>query len=234
MPRHIVAIGGIESAAQRRALDRAILDLTGTDQPAVAFIPTATGDAPLAIVNFYASFGALPCRASHLPLFARTPDLRAYLAAQDVIWVGGGNTKSMLAVWRDWGLPELLREAYERGVVLAGVSAGAICWFEQGVTDSWEGELRALDCLGFLPGSCCPHYSGEPDRRPSYHGLLQTGAIGAGVAIDDGAALHFVDGAPSRVLRARAGASVHEVRLVEGAVREVPLDLPAVDVGAGS
>jgi peptidase E len=98
-------------------------------------------------------------------IFKRTPDLRAFLLNQDVIYVGGGNTKSMLVVWRDWGLPELLREAWEKGIVLTGVSAGAICWFEQGVTDSWAGELRPFDCLGFLPGSCCPHYDGEGNRR---------------------------------------------------------------------
>jgi dipeptidase E len=117
-------------------LDRYILAQARVPEPAVAFVPTASGDADASIVRFYTAFSGLPCRPSHLALFRRTPDLRSYLLAQDVIYVGGGNTKSMLAVWREWGLLELLREAWASGIVLAGISAGAICWFEQGVTDS--------------------------------------------------------------------------------------------------
>jgi peptidase E len=116
----------------------------------VAFVPTTSGDADAYIVRFYTAFSRLSCRPSHLALFRRTPDMRSYLLAQDVIYVGGGNTKSMLAVWREWGLPELLREAWASSIVLAGISAGAICWFEQGVTDSVAGQLRALDGLGSL------------------------------------------------------------------------------------
>ena len=95
------------------------------------------------------------------------------MLSQDAIFVGGGNTKSMLAVWREWGLTGVLEEAYESGIVLGGQSAGAICWFEQGVTDSWADRLRPLECMGLLPGSCCPHYDGEVERRPAYHALMQ-------------------------------------------------------------
>ena len=118
----------------------------------------------------------------------RTPELRDFVLEQDVIYVGGGNTRSMLAVWREWGLPELLREAWQAGSVLAGISAGALCWFEQGVTDSGADALYAIDGLGFLPGSCCPHYDGEADRRPGYRALLESGKIAPGLAIDDEAA----------------------------------------------
>jgi peptidase E len=140
-----------------------------------------------------------------------------------VIFIGGGNTKSMLAVWRDWGVPEILREAWESGIVLTGVSAGAICWFEQGVTDSWAGGLRPIDGLGFLPGSCCPHYDGEADRRPSYHRLLSSGEIAAGIAIEDWTGVHFVGTNLHRVVTSKCGARAYSMRAVYGSVQEVPL-----------
>jgi peptidase E len=140
-----------------------------------------------------------------------------------VIYVGGGNTKTLLAVWRDWGVTEILREAWEAGVVIAGVSAGAICWFEQGLTDSFSNELYPLDCLGFLPGSCCPHYDGEPQRRPSYHRLLASGEIAAGVAIEDWTGVHFIGSEHHRVIASKRGARAYSVRAVYGSVQEVPL-----------
>ena len=139
------------------------------------FVPTASGEPDHYVASFYAAFLKLGCRPSVLTFFKRTPDLRSFLLDQDVIYVGGGNTKSLLALWRDWGVAEILREAWQSGIVLTGVSAGAICWFEQGLTDSFSDGLRPLDCLGFLPGSCCPHYDGEAQRRPSYHRLLAAG-----------------------------------------------------------
>ena len=204
-------------------LDRYVLAQARRPEPTVTFVPTASGDADSYIVRFYTAFAGLPCRPSHLPLFRRTPDLRTYVLTQDVIYVGGGNTKSMLAVWRDWDLPALLREAWVSGIVLAGISAGAICWFEQGVTDSVAGALRPLQCLGFLPGSCCPHYDGEAARRPTFHQLLYTGEITPGFAIDDGAAMHFVDTDVHRVVASRRGATAYRVQLRDGTVHEEPL-----------
>ena len=144
-----------------------------------------------------------------------------------MIYVGGGNTKSLIGVWREWGLPDVLREAWAAGVVLAGVSAGAVCWFEQGLSDSFAGELRRIQCLGFLAGSCCPHYDGEAERRPTYHELLRTGAILPGLAIDDGAAVHFVGDEIHRVVASRPGATAYRVREEDGAVREetLPVEL---------
>ena len=129
----------------------------------------------------------------------------------------------MLAVWREWGLPELLREAWEAGIVLAGISAGAICWFAQGITDSFADQLRVLDCLGFLPGSCCPHYNGEVERRPAYHRLLLNGEVAPGWAIDDGAAIHLVNGEVHRVVTSRQGSTVYRVQAIDGAVQEEPI-----------
>jgi dipeptidase E len=230
--RQIIALGGggFSMEPENLALDRYILAQARVSEPAVAFVPTASGESDNHIVRFYTAYLGLPCRPSHLAFFRRTPDLRSYLLAQDVIFVGGGNTKSMLAVWREWGVPECLREAWESGIVLAGISAGAICWFEQGLTDSFADRLRVIDCLGFLPGSCCPHYSGEPDRRPAFHRLLRRGEIAPGFAIDDGAGIHFTDDQVRRIVASRKGATAYRVHAAGGEVREEPM--PAEYLGA--
>jgi dipeptidase E len=213
----IIALGGGGFLMEENpALDEYVLAQARAPRPAVAFVPTASGDDDSSVGRFYTAFSRFSCRPSHLRLFHRTPDLREYLLAQDVIYVGGGNTKSMLGVWREWGLPELLREAWAAGVVLAGVSAGAICWFEQGLTDSYAGALRPLQALGFLAGSCCPHYDGEAERRPTYHDLVRTGELLPGLAIDDGAAVHFVDGEIHRVVASRRGVTAYRVRASHG------------------
>jgi dipeptidase E len=223
--RQIITLGGGGFGVDptNLALDRYILAQARVSEPAVAFVPTASGESDNYIVRFYTAYLGLPCRPSHLAFFRRTPDLRSYLLAQDMIYVGGGNTKSMLAVWREWGVPELLREAWESGIVLAGISAGAICWFEQGVTDSFADQLRVMDCLGFLPGSCCPHYSGEPDRRPAFHRLLRQGEIAPGFAIDDGGAIHFTGAQVHRIIASRTGATAYRVHSTGAEVREEPM-----------
>ena len=221
--QQIIAIGGsgFLTDAQTRALERYVIRQARSKEPAVCFIPTANGDSDASLLRFYTIFSQLPGKLSHLVFFRRTPrDLRSLLLSQDVIYVGGGNTRSMLAVWREWGLPEILREAWESGIVLAGRSAGAICWFEQGVTDSLAEVLVPLDCLGFLPGSCCPHYDGEADRRPFYHQLLLDNKIGPGIAIDDGVGVHFRGTEPYRVITPREKAGAYRVRLVGRKARE--------------
>ncbi len=227
----IIAIGGASFSSEPRnlAIDRYILDQTKKDRPNVLFIPTATGDADPYIAKFYAAYANLDAKPQHLSFFQRTPDLRRLISAQHAIYVGGGNTKSMLAVWRGWGLPDLLKEASASGTVLAGVSAGAICWFDQGVTDSWAEELRPIDTLGFLPGSCCPHYDGEVDRRPSYHRLLSQKSILPGVAIDDWTGVHFVDTEIHRVIATKPAAA-YRLTINGGAVIETPLDVHRLDL----
>ena len=156
--RQIIPIGGggFYRDPENLELEKYVIAQSGAPNPRVAFVPTASGEPDQYVASFYPAFLKLGCRPSVLTFFKRTPDLRTFLLNQDVIYVGGGNTKSLLAVWRDWGVDTILREAWESGIVLTGVSAGAICWFEDGLTDSFSAELRPLRCLGFLPGSCYP------------------------------------------------------------------------------
>jgi len=221
-PRQIIALGGGGFSAQptNLALDRYILAQARRPHPSICFLPTATGDSDSYIARFYEAYSTLECRPSSIKLFARTPDLKAALLSQDVIYVGGGNTKSMLAVWREWDLPALLREAWISGVVLAGISAGAICWFDYGITDSWAGELRALRCLGMLPGTCCPHYDGEIDRRPALQRFVAAGAVPAAIALDDGVGAHFIGRRLHQFVRARPTAFAYDVRRERGRAAE--------------
>ena len=228
--RQIVAIGGLLPGRGSLPLLRYVLHLGRRRRPAIGFIPTASGDAPRSLRRIGALCARLNCRLSNLPLFDRTPDLKQYVAAHDIILVGGGNTKSMLAVWREWGLPEVLRDAWRSGTVLAGWSAGAICWFEQGLTDSFADRLRPLDCLGFLPGSCCPHYTAEIDRRPAYQALVRQNEIRPGLALDDGAAIHFRGAEPWRVVAPPGTMGVRTVRCRRGKIEEEPVPLERVEL----
>ena len=174
------------------ALDEYILGLARG--PNVCFVPTASADSAewsQYVTRFYATFGT-KARTSHLSFFPWPPQpLREFVLAQDILYVGGGNTANMLAVWRVHGLDAILREAWESGIVLCGASAGMICWFEAGVTDSFGPQLEGMrDGLGFLPGSACPHYDGEVLRRPVYRALVDDG-FPHGYGAEDGVALHF-------------------------------------------
>ena len=206
-------------------LCRLLLELTGKADPRVCCLVQATGEAADSLVRFYDLFPSERCRPSHVRLFGiPTPGWREHLLAQDAIFVGGGNTANMLAVWRVHGADTALREAWEGGIVLGGVSAGAICWFDAGVTDSFRAELDGLECLGFLEGSACPHYDGEEHRRPAYHRLVAAG-FPAGYAADDGVALRFAGTELAEAVSAREGASAYRVELAGGEVRERVLEV---------
>ena len=205
-------------------LDRYVLGLTGRESPSICFVGTASGDAESYIARFYAAFRQLPCTPTHLSLFSPpTADLRSFVLSQHVIYVGGGNTKNLIALWREWSLDEIMRDAWQRGIVLSGLSAGSICWFEQGTTDSIPGPLTVLPCLGFLHGSNCPHYDGEPERRPSYPRFIAQGAIANGRAADDGVALHFVGQSLARVVSSRPQARAYRVERVATEVVETAI-----------
>jgi peptidase E len=192
-PQIIAAGGALLSPDQSNVkLARYVLEATGKPRPRICFVPTACGEDTVVVASFFETYAPFGLETSVLRFFRRTPaDLRAYLFEFDVVQISGGNTRSMLAVWKHWGFDAVLREAWERGIVLCGSSAGSICWFEEGVTDSVAVNLGAMQCLGFLAGSNCPHYDGEKDRRPSYHRLVAAGEIGPGIACDDNAAVHY-------------------------------------------
>ena len=193
--RDIIAIGGGGFGANpgQGIIEKYILKQTKKKNPKICFIPTATGDNEAYKVNFYSTFTNLNCCPSHLDFFKRTPDLNDLILNQDAIFVGGGNTKSMLAVWKEWGLDKILKKAYREGVVMSGVSAGAICWFQNGITDSWASNLKVMPCLNFIKGTCCPHYDEEPERRPAVKKLLLSNKTKEVFAVDGGAALHIKD-----------------------------------------
>ncbi|GHJ41005.1 peptidase E [Streptomyces sp. TS71-3] len=197
-PRRLALLGGGFSTDDDRLLDGWLLGHARAGRPKVCFVPTASGDAPAYIEKFRAAFGPDDCEPGVLALFQRElsdDELRTFLLAQDVVYVGGGNTANLLAVWRTHGVDRLLGEAHDRGTLLCGISAGANCWAQGSHTDSF-GPLTSLpDGLGLLPGSVCPHYDGEPGRRSSYLAAVASGALPAGWALEDGVGALFADGA---------------------------------------
>jgi dipeptidase E len=185
----------------------------------VLYVPTAGMEDPSYTLPWY---DRLRERATmtHLSFFPWPPaNLRDRTLAQDVIFVAGGNTANAIAIWRVHGFDEILREAWQEGILLTGWSAGMICWFERGVTDSFGPDLAPMDCLGFLPGSACPHYDGEERRRPVYTELV-AGGFPAGIAADDDVGVHFVGTALREVVTSRDGATAYRVT-PDG---ETPLD----------
>src|SRR5260370_13232532 len=218
MEPQIVAMGGggFAMEPENLLLDQYVLSLSRNRiKPRVCFLLRVSGDAENYGERFYTSFGKLDAVPSHLPLFGlKVRDIRAFLLEQDVIHVGGGNTLNMLLIWRQRSIDTILREAAENGTILCGVSAGSICWFDSGVTDSLAAhELLPMKCLGWLPGSNCPHYDSEAGRRPAYHNLIVDGALPCGYAADDGVGLHFVGTQLAQIVSTRVHARAYAVRL---------------------
>lgn len=211
MPGQVLAIGGGPLLDAKAPLERLLLELSPVRRPRVCFLATAAADRPEQIERFHDAFGARPCKPFHVELFGVPDEPAARVATADVVYVNGGNTANALAVWRVHGVDRALREVWERGGVLGGWSAGAICWFEGSVTDSF-GPLRQLDDgLGLLPGSFCPHYDGEPERRPTYTRLVREGVLAPGYAADDDAAFLFHGTEVVEVVCQREGARGYRV-----------------------
>jgi dipeptidase E len=200
----IFAMGGLNDAT--------LLDYVLGVAPGkrLLYVPTADMEDATRTVSWYERLRGR-AEMTHLHFSPWPPaGLRELVLDQDLVLVAGGNTANALAIWRAHGFDTVLREAWERGVVLAGWSAGMICWFEQGVTDSFGPELASMECLGLLPGSACPHYDGEERRRPVYSELVR-GGLSPGVAADDGVALHYVGTELHEVVTSRAGATAYRV-----------------------
>jgi dipeptidase E len=193
-------------------LDDHALALTGAESPKVCFLPTASGDADHYIVRFYRAFPAGRCRPSHISLFRRdggATDLAAHLLAQDLVYVGGGSLISLLGTWRAHGIDVMLRAAWQNGVVMAGLSAGSLCWFQDAIT-AFHGESKRVQGIGFLPHSNAVHYDDKPERRAAFRAAVADG-MPPGYGTGDGAALHFIGTDLARVVASRPQARAYHV-----------------------
>ena len=233
----IVAIGGggFSDWGDSGFLDDYLLGLTGKPKPKVCFLATASGDSAQYITQFYIHFPVGRAIASHVGLFHYSVrDPRSHIMGQDIIYVGGGSTVNLLAIWRAHGMDSTLRDAWRQGVILAGISAGALCWFESGITLS-SGHAEPIgNCLGFLPGSFCPHYRSQPEVGRQFRQMVATGELPAGLALDDGAAACFTGEELTEVVTQVPGATGYVIRESKGqpeqtalparSVRPVPAD----------
>jgi peptidase E len=220
VPRGLIIVfggGGFTMEPENRLLDEYALLATGLARPRVCFVPTAAGDAVGYIDRFYEAFPESVCEPTHLSLFSRkVDDLAAFLAGQDLVYVGGGNTVNLLAVWRAQGLDRVLPDVLASGTVFCGVSAGALCWFERGITDSYGPDLKPLmNGLGLLSGAFCPHYDSDWRRPDAWRDFVaRTG--GPALAAEDGVGLHFVDGRVIRAVSSRPAALAYRFEREDG------------------
>lgn len=231
MKGRILVMGGHEfdRLDGNEAIVEHIISLTGKETPRICLLPTASGDPEDQISRFRRSFGSRGCEVSDISLFrlgANPIDVSAHLMKQDAIYVGGGSLVNLVAVWRPHGIAELIEECLERGVMVVGQSAGAMCWFEAGITSS-SGRPEPADGLGLLEGSLCVHYHRDPDRRSRYLSAVGEEIV-AGYGADDQTGLLFSDGELTEVFTAREGAGVWKVTPGEaGGVEEA---VPAIDI----
>ena len=227
----MLAIGGLraqDSVGSTASGVPLLLDyaarLSGAQAPRICIVNTATGDDASGYLRMYHALAAMPSRVSHLQLFPmpNAADPAGLLLDQDIIFVGGGSVANLIAVWRVHGLDAILDQAWRAGVILTGVSAGAICWFSGATTDSFGPVLRPFaDGLGLFPGSFCPHYDSESQRRPLYQALVAGGTLPPGIACDDGAAAHFIDDSLAEVVADRRDAHGYLVeRSADGSAAE--------------
>lgn len=212
---------------------RLMAALTGKPRPKICYLPTAVGDRADAIINFFRNCATLDVEASVQASFiASTEQLQSrdeVLLSVDAIVASGGNTLNQQAIWRAQGIDAVLRDAWDRGIILGGSSAGSLCWFEEGTTDSRPKELSIVQCLGFLPGSHCPHYDSEPGRRPLYQSLIRERRMKPGYACDDHAGLYFEDRSVARVVSTRPGAKCYHVSIDGHELREQILEPEPID-----
>jgi dipeptidase E len=206
---------------------RYVIELTGKDRPRICFLPTAAADDQRVIGYIYSLCKDLPLEPSVLVTFvSSSPEQKSFeeqITASDAVIVGGGNTLNMLAIWKAQGIDTLLQEAYERGTVLAGGSAGSLCWFKGGYTDSRPKELSLMTCLGFLDYSHSPHYNDGTARRRLYREAVLNGALPPGYACDDGAALLFIDGEMSEAVTLDPDSKSYYIHVEDGQLKEDPL-----------
>ena len=223
VPRQIVIAGG----GFGTAFIRYMADLTGQDRPKLCYLPTASADRESGIIRWYENCAPLDVepsvQESFISSYRTDRSWEEIFLSVDGIVVSGGNTLNQQAIWRAQGIDEVLREAWNRGIVLGGASAGSLCWFEEGTTDSRPQEVTKVECLGFLRGSHSPHYDAESVRRPTYHRMIASGELKPAYACDNDAGIHFVDNEVRRVVKTREEAKVYHVTLEGGDVVETEL-----------
>lgn len=214
MKKQIIGIGGggMSKNSDTYPIERYILQQSNKPRPNVCFMATATGDADRNIVRFYDVFSKFSCERTHLSLLTAPKDIEAFILKQDIIYVGGGNTKYLLALWREWNLDKILFKAYQNGVILSGFSAGSICWFDEGLSDYIVGELNPLKALGFIKGSHCPHFDSESARKPRCCELVASGALKECIAADDDVALHYIDGKLNKIVSASQTSAAYKIQ----------------------
>ena len=229
----IFGVGGnfFPPAYKSTALQRHLLSLAGVASPRICLLAAANGENPYDIEVFYHQMNKHDCRPYHLSTARMiTLDYLDYFMSMDIIYVFGGVTKNLMAIWREWEMIDALREAWQAGVVLSGCSAGSICWFESCITDSFPTQMLPLKCTGFLKGSASTHYDARPDRPPTFRRLIASGEIESpGIATDDDTALHYIGDTLHEVVTARRGATAYRVERTPDGYSETAL--PARYIG---
>ena len=215
----LIAGGGFNTA-----FIRYMAEITGKPRPKLLYLPTASADSQSGVITWYRNCATLNVEPSHqISFIASTAQDKSWeevFLSVDGIVCSGGNTLNQQAIWKAQGIDVVLKQAWDRGIVLGGASAGSLCWFEEGTTDSRPKDLSTVQCLGFLKGSHSPHYDAEPGRRPLYQKLIGSGQMKPGYACDNDAGIYFEDNTVKRVVSARVGAKVYYVSLENGKVVE--------------
>lgn len=223
-PRIFVTGGGSDDSMMKY-----FLDLTGKENPRVCLIPTASADRDARVLRWFERANGLGfqpfVQRMFISSYRQDYEFEPFLLSMDAIWVSGGNTLNMIAIWKAQGIDKILRKAWDQGIVLGGGSAGSICWFEQGNTDSRPVKLSAMEALGFLKGSHCPHYIAEGPRRDSYVEMIQNGQLKAGYALDNNVGCLFEGQELKKVVASRESGRGFYVSKVNGKVVEKELEV---------
>ncbi|MBK6504796.1 MAG: Type 1 glutamine amidotransferase-like domain-containing protein [Ignavibacteria bacterium] len=225
-PRQIVALGGgmFSMEPENGLLDKYILNLVPSERPKICFLGTASSDGQEYRDMFYNFFKKKNCEPTHLALTDPPRNIASFIMKQDIIHVGGGNTSLIMQAWKEHGVDKIMKKAWNSGIILTGMSAGAICWFNDGITNPEPGVLTRLPCLGLLKGSFCPHYDERAELRHAYKKLILEKTIGEGYGAEDGVALHFVDNNLIKIVTSRPGASAFRVHVSKHKIVEERLE----------
>lgn len=205
-------------------LDKYILNLVPKEHPKICFMGTASNDGTEYREMFYKFFNQQQCEPTHLSFIDPPDNIAKFISEQDIIHVGGGNTKLIMETWKKSGVDKIMRKAWQDGVILSGMSAGAICWFEDGITNPSPGVLTRLECLGLLHGSFCPHYDDRAELKAAFHKLILDGIIKEGFGVEDGAAVHFIGLHPVKVITSRPGVSAYKVKKFRNKIIETRME----------